>query len=289
MSELLLAEELTVSLMLAIETSQHRGSVAVKLPDGRIDSESLSPKKRHDDDLLPAIDRLFARNNLKPRDLSDGAVAVSIGPGGFTGLRIAVATAKMFAETLGAKIIAVPSALVAAEGLAFPVTGLTTDDTDGADVGLPRTKCLESSSISVPSASSVVNPCPPSRSPSQILVALSAKNNTFWLTRVERINDHWQISPHHAPGIADAQSMPGVLAGVDVMLADEHFPIDARTRCEREGVPVIPPVFAATNCLAAGEGMLSRSEFTDPLQLLPLYPRQPEAVTIWQQRKRSER
>jgi tRNA threonylcarbamoyladenosine biosynthesis protein TsaB len=240
-------------LHLAIETSQHHGSVAVQLPDGRIDSETLATKKRHDDDLLPAIDRLFARNNLKPRDLAGGAVAVSIGPGGFTGLRIAVATAKMFAEALGTKIIAVPSALVAAE--AIP----RANQTQTAESRQPKADCL---------------------------VALSAKNNSFWLTRVEPNENHWQISPLHAPGIADAVSMS--LDGIVAVLADEHFPPDARHRCEDENVSIIPPVFEATNCLAVAERMQKNGQFTDPLQLLPLYPRQPEAVTIWQQRANAE-
>src|SRR6185295_10090138 len=66
-------------------------------------------------DLLPAIDRLFRRAGLSPADLRGGAVAVSAGPGGFTGLRIAIAAAKMLAETLQVRLIGVPSALVAAE------------------------------------------------------------------------------------------------------------------------------------------------------------------------------
>src|SRR5262245_39572606 len=102
-----------MSILLAIETSQRLGGIAVRAQDGTVHTEMLAPQKRHDDDLLPAIDRLLGRLNLSQGDL--GAVGVSIGPGGFTGLRIAVTTAKMFAEALGAAIIAVPSALVAAE------------------------------------------------------------------------------------------------------------------------------------------------------------------------------
>jgi tRNA threonylcarbamoyladenosine biosynthesis protein TsaB len=233
-------------LLLAIETSQHHGSLAMQLSDGRIDSEMLATKKRHDDDLLPAIDRLFARNNLKPRDLAGGAVAISIGPGGFTGLRIAVATAKMFAETLGTKIIAVPSALVAAEAA----------------------------------------PCAGPAATADCLIALSAKNNTFWQTRVERRENHWQISQQPAPGVADAASMS--IDGIGAVLADEHLPTDARNRCEDGNLPVIPPVFEAISCLTVAQRMHKEGRFTDPLHLLPLYPRQPEAVTIWQQRANVE-
>ena len=100
-------------ILLAIETSQRRGGVALRDAAGRAHIEWLDPAGRHDDDLVAAIDRLYARLGLAPRQTQ--AVGVSIGPGGFTGLRIAVAAAKMLAETLGAKVVAVPTALVVAE------------------------------------------------------------------------------------------------------------------------------------------------------------------------------
>lgn len=73
-----------------------------------IGRETVNASTRHDDDLLPAIDRLVRRSDLSPREL--GRVAVSIGPGGFTGLRVAVAAAKMICEATGAECIPVPTA-----------------------------------------------------------------------------------------------------------------------------------------------------------------------------------
>ncbi len=74
--------------------------------------ERLSPARRHDDDLMPAIDRLCARAGVRPADLR--AVVVSLGPGGYTGLRIAVTTARFIAEATGAVCIGVPTAEIAA-------------------------------------------------------------------------------------------------------------------------------------------------------------------------------
>jgi len=62
----------------------------------------------HTDDLITAIDRLFRRAGRQPRDLT--AVAVSAGPGGYTAVRIAIATAKMICEATGAACHAVPTA-----------------------------------------------------------------------------------------------------------------------------------------------------------------------------------
>ena len=100
------------SIVLAIETSQRKGGVALRDASGAAHVEWVAEDLRHDDDLLPAIDRLYQRVELEPK--ATDAVGVSIGPGGFTGLRIAVSIAKMLGETLGCQLIAVPSALVAA-------------------------------------------------------------------------------------------------------------------------------------------------------------------------------
>lgn len=100
-------------VILAIESSQRTGGVALQDRAGAVHVEMFHAELRHDDDLMPAIDRLCTRMNLEPGALD--AVGVSVGPGGFTGLRIAVSTAKIFAETLNASIVAVPSAHVAAQ------------------------------------------------------------------------------------------------------------------------------------------------------------------------------
>jgi tRNA threonylcarbamoyl adenosine modification protein YeaZ len=100
-------------ILLAIESSQRRGGIAVRDHDGKDHVEWLGASARHDDDLLAAVDRMYTRLGLAPADT--GVVGVSTGPGGFTGLRVAVATAKMLAESLGAQLVAVPTALVVAE------------------------------------------------------------------------------------------------------------------------------------------------------------------------------
>jgi len=98
---------------LAIELSSREGSIALGI-DGRcIDSEIVKHERRHDDDLMPAIDRMFKRNDLAPADLTH--IMVSLGPGGFTGLRIAVTTAKSLALAINVNIIPVMTADVVAE------------------------------------------------------------------------------------------------------------------------------------------------------------------------------
>lgn len=105
-------------LTLAIETSNpssaESGWTAVAI--GRPGSDrpkvlataNLQPIDRHDDALLPAIDRACREAGVLPADLD--RIAVSIGPGGFTALRIAVTVAKMLSLAHGTACIAVPTA-----------------------------------------------------------------------------------------------------------------------------------------------------------------------------------
>jgi len=106
---------------LGIETSNPSADetgpgVAAQVAGGAITTEPLRAVARHDDDLMPAIERLRDRLGLRPADLQ--LVAVSIGPGGYTALRVAVATAATIAEVAGAAVAPVPSARVAARDLA---------------------------------------------------------------------------------------------------------------------------------------------------------------------------
>ena len=100
-------------VFLAIETSHREGSVALRVRGGDTNGLSFSCGTRQEDHLLPSIDALFEKAGLEPDSLD--AIGVSIGPGGFTGLRIGVSTAKGIAEVTGCSLLAVPSAHVAAE------------------------------------------------------------------------------------------------------------------------------------------------------------------------------
>ena len=97
---------------LAIETSQASGGLAVRDASGTVHVATLTSRSGVDDQLMPELDRLTREANCQPSDL--GLVGVSIGPGGFTGLRIAISTAKMLAETTQCTLVAVPSAMVCA-------------------------------------------------------------------------------------------------------------------------------------------------------------------------------
>ena len=97
---------------LAIETSSRCGSVALGRGDELLACEELG-RGRHAVELMPAIDAMCREHDIGPREI--GEVYLSIGPGSFTGLRIAVTTGKMLARSVGAKLVAVPTLDVVVE------------------------------------------------------------------------------------------------------------------------------------------------------------------------------
>jgi len=86
-------------LLLAFDTATP--AVTVALDDGqRVLAESATvDARRHGELLAPSIARVIADAGAEPRDLT--GIAVGVGPGPFTGLRVGVVTARVFGRTLG--------------------------------------------------------------------------------------------------------------------------------------------------------------------------------------------
>lgn len=96
------------SLVLGIETATVLGGVALVALSGEIVGEtSLRNPARHSERILPAIESLLAAVDAGVHELA--AVAVSAGPGSFTGLRTGIASAKGLACALGIPLYGVPT------------------------------------------------------------------------------------------------------------------------------------------------------------------------------------
>lgn len=102
---------------LAIDTSTSLGGVAVGRGDRLLAEVVVGVTARHSESLLPAIDFALRAAGLAPADLA--AVVVAGGPGSFTGVRVAGATAKGLVRALGVPLYAYPGLLaLAASGAA---------------------------------------------------------------------------------------------------------------------------------------------------------------------------
>ncbi len=234
-------------IILAIETSNPGpgtpggGGVAlgrlnaagVVEPLGR---RALAPASRHDDALMPAIDALFADHGLTPKDLA--TIAVSVGPGGYTSIRIAVATAALLAQAVGAGCIAVPT-----------------------DEGVIRR----------------VDPGEAGGRP--VIVTLAWKRDSVWV-RTYRVSAGGTEATMAGEVVDLASFADRFGREPSLLVADDEF---ARLLAARglvgPGWSVVAPIFDPLAVLEAAAGRTA----ADPSSLVPIYAREPEAVTKWRE------
>lgn len=96
---------MSTPVLLHIETSTNICSVALSQGNRCLGLKESSDDKSHAALLTVFIEELLKENNIKPADID--AVAVSMGPGSYTGLRIGVSTAKGICYGSNAKLIPV--------------------------------------------------------------------------------------------------------------------------------------------------------------------------------------
>lgn len=236
---------------LAIETSSRWGGVTLgrgdeRLATVRVDPERAGPRPSttgpQPTGLMLAIDQLTRAHRVEPKDL--GQVYLSIGPGSFTGLRIAVATAKSMVLALGVKLVAVPTARVVAENAPSHA---------GQPAGIDH-----------------------------LAVCLNAKDETVYAQLFDSRAGHWRTRsrPEVKSVAALLETAPRPLAVIADPTARFPDPLPP-------AVSMLPPSWIVARSAALWELARRRARagrFTDPLKLLPLYARPPEAQRLWLKR-----
>lgn len=102
-------------LILGIETATQQVGVAIGGHEGVLAQTHSARGRRHAENLTPAIDFVRRQARIDLHEIS--CVAVDLGPGLFTGLRVGIASAKAMAHALKVPMIGVSSL----DLLAFPV------------------------------------------------------------------------------------------------------------------------------------------------------------------------
>lgn len=102
-------------LILGIDTATPAVGCAIGGHEGVLACFTAARGRRHAETLVPAIDHLRRSVGIELDEL--GAIAVDVGPGLFTGLRVGVATAKAMASALRVPVVGVSSL----DLVAFPV------------------------------------------------------------------------------------------------------------------------------------------------------------------------
>lgn len=93
--------------LLAIETATPRVGVAIGRDGRAVGEVALTGERRHAEQLVPAIEYLCRETGVELRSLA--AIAVGLGPGLFTGLRVGITTARTMAQALRIPVVGVPS------------------------------------------------------------------------------------------------------------------------------------------------------------------------------------
>src|SRR3954453_7288632 len=94
-------------LILGIESATQQVGCAIGGHEGVLASFHSARGRRHAEVLTPAIDFIAKQAKIELSEIS--AIAVDIGPGLFTGLRVGVATAKAMAQALRIPVLGVAS------------------------------------------------------------------------------------------------------------------------------------------------------------------------------------
>jgi tRNA threonylcarbamoyladenosine biosynthesis protein TsaB len=94
-------------LVLALETSSQLGSVALWRDGATLAERVIAQKLRHGAHLLTALQAIHEEAGVRPEQVD--LVAVSLGPGSYTGLRIGLTAARTAAHVLGKPLLGVAS------------------------------------------------------------------------------------------------------------------------------------------------------------------------------------
>lgn len=111
---------MSLPLTLAIDTARACLQLALLLPDGRVDVDITDIAKGHAEIILDRIGTLLDRNGLSYGDLE--RIAVTTGPGSFTGLRIGLSVARGLGLARNVPVVGVPTLLAISLSREGPVS-----------------------------------------------------------------------------------------------------------------------------------------------------------------------
>ncbi|HEY3367559.1 MAG TPA: tRNA (adenosine(37)-N6)-threonylcarbamoyltransferase complex dimerization subunit type 1 TsaB [Symbiobacteriaceae bacterium] len=238
--------------ILALETATSSCTVAVTDGEAVLAESTLAVPRAHSTRLMPLIARAVAEGGLAKTDLD--AIAVGIGPGSFTGLRIGLATAKGLAFALEKPCVGVSTLFAMAYGTCAQI-GLVVPMLD-AKRGEVFAGIYAAGDRDPATWAEVM-------APAHIAVERLAEHLADLRTGLRH---SWQfvtvcgdVAEQYGPRLAPAGVVRLAPAGA-----------------------MLPRAWAVA---AVARSLLARGTETSPDALAPLYLRKSEAETLWEARK----
>src|SRR5690606_19654596 len=245
--------------VIGIDTAGRLGGVGVVSAGRLLGATVLGVEEGHSQNLLPALESLMER--LDPTPAAVDGIAVAIGPGSYTGLRIGVAVAKALGYAWGVPVRGVSTLLATA----WPLAGVA---------GMVCA-CLDARKEHVYSAT------------------FSGRQLGF---AGEALSTQATVTPQDRRSVIDvAKEVQGYLAnGMDVYLVGDGVRVvldEVRRTMDGGGEGpnvIVPPLLGeaarAAHVAHIGELELSRGQSDDLFELSPNYLRRSEAERRWRQK-----
>lgn len=229
-------------MLLAIDTATLASGVALATPDKLVAEIIVQTKKTHSERLMPHIEQLLELGQAAKEDIR--AIAVSIGPGSFTGLRIGLATAKALAYVWR-----------------VPIVGVST---------------LAALAYACPAPNSLLCPLLDAQKGNVYQAVYRWEQGKLFEITAPRV-----IAHQDAIKELKEQPLPVLMLGEGAVLFQEAI-VAAGSPIELAPPHVILP--RAGSVALLGHQMLAQGISDDAMTLEPLYIRRSEAEVLWEQR-----
>lgn len=259
------------NVALAIETSSRIGSVALAIGDRLIEESVFSTPMQHSAEILPAIEGLLTRHGRTTENIDQ--IHIAIGPGSFTGLRIAATLAKAMHLARGVRIVTVDSLDVVVANLG-----------DAAEKDKDRLQTVQQAPI-----------------PDRIAALFDAKRGQFYASVYGRIpaGENAPRCPKKDPGyeipapdgaawhkihpdsLMTAREILDGFAGSGPLGLLGDGLLYHRDEFAQPGTAILPERYwspRAANVYRLARQRASAGQFADPLDLTPFYLRAPHVT-----------